>query len=135
MNQWFEWVLGSICGLLAVLQFLAVIWCQVALRRKWRTTPEFWTIDWLGIVARIEREFGVALTVADFEDLSTRARIDLTAGQLWELVAGRLRARGSAVPRSGWARLVDELAAALNVKPWKIGIGSRLYADLGMGED
>jgi hypothetical protein len=80
----------------------------------------------------VEREFGVALTAADFAYLSPKARVALTAGQLWELVATRIRESGRPVPVDGWDRMVTALCQALNEKPVRITPAARLYADLGM---
>jgi hypothetical protein len=83
-------------------------------------------------VFRVERELGVSLTVADFEGWSPDARAALTAGQLWELVASKLRAGGAAVPAGGWDQVVALLSEALNVRAGRIRAESRLYAELGM---
>jgi hypothetical protein len=118
--------------LLAAAKILGGIWCLVELCRKWRGTRELWSLDWLDIVFRVEREFGVVLTAADFVGLSPEARVALTAGQLWEMVATRIRASGRPVPVDGWDRMVTALCEALNKKPVRITPTARLYADLGM---
>jgi hypothetical protein len=132
MAEWLFSVLGFICGAFAIAQFIVVIWCFVDLRRKWRPVPELWGIDWLDIVYRLERDLGVAPTAADFEELSASARIELTAGQLWELLATKIRAGGSELPPDGWERVVAVLSESLNVNRRRIAPDSRLYADLGM---
>jgi hypothetical protein len=111
---------------------VAVCWCLVALRQKWRSVPELRAADWLAIVYRLEREFGVTLTATDFEGWPAAARVGLTAGQLWELVAAKARAVGRVVPAEGWDRVARALAEALSVRRRRIAPGSRLYADLGM---
>ena len=132
MGEWLWWVLGSICGLFAVLKLLLGIWCLVELCRKWRGASELWGIDWVDIVYRLEREFGASLTAADFAGFSPEGRVALTAGQLWVVVAAKIRASGRDVPADGWDRLVAALSEALNVKPVRIVPDAGLYADLGM---
>jgi acyl carrier protein len=132
MAEWVAWMLGFVCIGLAVLKLAGGLWCLVELHRKWRSIPEFWSIDWLDIVFRVQREFGVVLSAHDFEDWTVEARLSLTAGQLWELVGGKLTRTGSDVPADGWPRVVTVLAEALNVKPARITPESRLYGDLGM---
>jgi hypothetical protein len=132
MGEWLWWVLGSLFGLFAVVKLLGGIWCLVELCRKWRGAFELWGIDWLDIVYRLEREFGVSLTAADFAGWSPEARVALTAGQLWEVVAVRICASGRDVPADGWDRVVAALSESLNGKPLRIVPHARLYADLGM---
>lgn len=72
------------------------------------------------------------LVAAGFEEMPTDARAELTAGQLWDLVAARLQAAGATMPADGWARLSVALSEALNVRTSRVASGSRLYADLGM---
>jgi hypothetical protein len=132
MSEWLLGILGSLCGLFAVVKIFGTIWCLIELYRKWNGAFELWGMDWLDIVYRLERAFGVSLTDADFADLSAEARVALTAGQLWEVVAARLRASGRDLPADGWDRVVDVLSEALNVKPIRIVPNARLYADLGM---
>jgi hypothetical protein len=86
----------------------------------------------LDVVYRLEGEFGVLLTAADFEGQTAAERVALTAGQVWELIAVKLMAAGREVPADGWERVVARLAEALNVKPGRIAPGFRLDADLGM---
>jgi hypothetical protein len=74
----------------------------------------------------------VTLSAADFEGMTSDARTALTAGQLWQLVAAKLRAAGISPPADGWQRVVMALAEALNVKPRRITTDAQLYADLGM---
>jgi len=74
----------------------------------------------------------VTLSATDLECLSADARATLTAGQLWELVAAKIRIAGSEPPTDGWQQVVATLTQALNVKPKRIRPNSRLYADLGM---
>jgi hypothetical protein len=132
MGEWLGWAIGSICGAFIVFKFVAGAWCLIDLRRKWRAVPELWGVDWLDIVYRVEREFGVSLTAGDFAEWPEEMRIGLTAGQVWELVASKLRAGGSVVPDDGWGLVVGVLSDALNVRPERIAPESRLYADLGM---
>ncbi len=132
MKEWLWHVFGPICGVFAALQFIGGLWFMLEMRRKWRSVPELWSIDWLDIVYRLEREFRIKLTGTDLEGLSADARVELTAGQLWELVAARIRGVGSEVPADGWERVVAALSEALNVEPRQITPGSLLYADLGM---
>jgi hypothetical protein len=123
--------LGWICGGLAALYLIAGCWCLIELLRKWRSAPELWGIDWLDIVYRLERAFGVALTGADFARVPAEVRAELTAGQLWEIVADRVRATEAEVPADGWERVVMILSEALSVRPEQIAPDSRLFADLG----
>jgi hypothetical protein len=132
MNEWLWHVSGSICGVFAALQFIGGLWFMLEMRRKWRSVPELWSIDWLDIVYRLQREFRIKFTGTDFEGLSADARVELTAGLLWDLVAARVGGLGWEVPADGWERVVGVLSEALNVKPRQITPGSRLYADLGM---
>ncbi|QJW93762.1 hypothetical protein [Frigoriglobus tundricola] len=133
MGEWLRWAFGWACGALAVLKFAAGLWCWVELRRKWLELPELWGVDWLDIVFRVERAFGMPLTAADFAGWTTGARVGLTAGQLWELVADKLRGAGAEVPADGWERVVAVLSEALNVRAERIATESRLCADLDMG--
>jgi hypothetical protein len=126
------WGLASLCAAVAVLQLVGRVWCLVELQRKWRAAPELWGIDWLDVVYRVEWAFGVALTAADFEGWPPDERAGLTAGQLRELVIGKLRAAGAEAPADSWDRVVALLSEALNVRASRIVPGSRLYADLGM---
>jgi hypothetical protein len=128
MDEWLGWV----CGAVAAMQFIAACWCFLELHRKWRSVPELWGVDWLDIVYRMEREFGITLTAADFESQHAAARVALTAEQLWELVKAKIMAADGEVPADGWDRVVAVLAEALTIKPSRIAPGSRLYADLGM---
>jgi hypothetical protein len=128
MDEWLGWV----CGAVAAMQCLAACWCFVELHRKWRSVPELWGVNWLDIAYRMEREFGITLTEADFESLPAAARVALTAGQLWELVKAKFMAADDEVPTDGWDRVVAVLAEALTIKPSRIAPDSRLYADLGM---
>ncbi len=137
MGEWSGYVCGSVCVslavLLAVMQFIGGIWCFIEFRRKWRSVPELWTIDWLDIVHRVEREFRVMLSAADFEGWAVEARLGLTAGKLWELITAKHKQTGIEVTTNGWERLVVLLSEALNVKVSRINPNSRLYTDLGMG--
>jgi hypothetical protein len=99
---------------------------------KWRAARELWSVDWLDIVYRAEKEFGIAITVTDFEHWSAEGRSGLTAGQLWNLVATKLRTSGMVVPVDGWARAVRLLSKSLDVRPARVSTDSRLYVDLGM---
>jgi hypothetical protein len=126
------WGLGLAFGLFAAVKFAAVGWCMLELHRKWRSIPELWGLDWLDIVCRLERTYGVLVTAADFAALSPDARWGLTAGRLWEVVTARLRAVNAPIPADGWERIVTVLSEALNVKPERIAPESRLSADLGM---
>ena len=132
MSEWLGWAFGSVCVAIAVLKLAAGVWCLVELRRKWRAVPELWGVDWLDVVCRLERAFGVKLTAADFADWPADARAGLTAGQLWEVVADKFRVAGADVPVDGWERMAAALSEALNVRAKRIAAGSRLYADLGM---
>lgn len=132
MGDWIGYVFGSICGLIAVLQFLMGVYFMIEINRKWRNVPEFWSIDWVDIVLRLKHTFGVVLTGSDFEEMSAKARYGLTAGQLWEQVQLKLQADGREVPVDGWEKVVAQLAEALNVKPERITPDSTLYGDLDM---
>jgi hypothetical protein len=132
MSKLLCWVLGSACLGFTVVKLIGGLWCLLEFQRKWRPVPELWSIDWLGIVYRLEREFGVTITAADFAGLSAEARVALTAGELWELVTAKMTAGNADLAAEGWERLVTILAEALNVPPRRIAPGSRLYADLGM---
>jgi hypothetical protein len=117
---------------MAVGKVVLTAWCLLEWRRHWRSVPEFFGFDWLDVVWRLEREFGVKLLGADFERLSADERNGLTAEQLWQVVADKLRNTGIDVPSNGWERVVAVLGEALNVRPERVASGSRLYADLGM---
>jgi len=132
MIEWLGPAFGYTCMALAVLKFVAGGWCLIELRRKWRAVPELWGIDWLDITYRVERAFRVTVTAADFRAWPAEARLGLTAGQLWELVACKLRTTESELPRDGWDRVAVVLSEALNVRAGSIVPESRLYADLGM---
>jgi hypothetical protein len=127
------WVFGFVCVAIAVLKVIATVWILIDLNRKWRTIPELWGVDWLDIVYRIERAFGVSLTASDFQHWTPDARVGLTAGQLLELVAHKLEAAGKELPADCWNRLVLVLGDALNIRAHRIRTESRLYADLSMG--
>jgi len=130
-----EWLCGLLCWLfvlLAIFQIGLRVWCLIELQRKWRSIPELWGLDWLDVVYRVQRAFGVPLTAADFVELSPEARRALTAGQLWERIAAHLGATGRPVPADGWDQVAGALSEALNVDPDRIMPTSRLYADLGM---
>ncbi|HLN32868.1 MAG TPA: hypothetical protein VK395_34375 [Gemmataceae bacterium] len=131
MPNWLWWILGTLCAF-AIARLLVVAWCLIQLRRNWHRVPELWSIDWVDIVYRLKGQFGVTLSATDLECLSADARATLTAGQLWELVAAKIRIAGSEPPTDGWQQVVATLTQALNVKPKRIRPNSRLYADLGM---
>jgi hypothetical protein len=126
------WVVGALLTAFMLLRVFGTIWCLIDLRRHWRGVPELWGVDWLDVVYRVEREFGVRLSAADFAGIPAHARISLTAGQLWEVVVTKLRLVDKVPPPDGWGRLVRALSEALCVKPKRVEPGSRLYADLGM---
>jgi hypothetical protein len=132
VSEWLWWVFGSLCWVLAALQIIGGCWVLIEWHRKWRPVRELWSIDWLDIVYRLERDFGVTFTAGDFEGWSAETRVALTAGQLWEMVAAKLRDAGTESPPDGWERVVAVLSDALNVKPRQVTPASRLYADLGM---
>lgn len=125
----FEW-LGWLCMALPVLQVIGVVWCLFDLRRK--SVPELWGLDWLDVLYRIEHEFGAAFERSDFEAIPAEARSQLTAGQLWDLVAAKLRQSGRPVPEDGWDRVVAVLSESLNLRRDRIAPDSRLYEDLRM---
>jgi hypothetical protein len=127
-----EWFTGTICMSLIAAQIISLIWCAIELRKNWWSTSEFWGVDWLDIVCRVEREFGVSLTAADFADWSPEARAALSAGQLWELVEAKRATVAIAGSPAGWPRLAVVLSEALNVPIDRIDLHSRLYGDLGM---
>jgi hypothetical protein len=89
MGDYLWCVLGFVCAAFVAVKFIGGFWCLMELRRKWRSTPELWSIGWLDIVFRLEREFGVTLNAVEFEGLQTAERVELTAGQLWELIASK----------------------------------------------
>ena len=132
MGTCLGWGLGSVCVAFALFKFVGGIWCVSILHRKWRSVPELWGLDWLDIVDRVEREFGVELVAADFVSWSVAARTGITAGQLWQLVATKLQVSGRPAATNGWERIVLLLCEALNLKPARVVVQSRLYADLGM---
>jgi hypothetical protein len=132
MNEWLKWALGFLCVSFIALKIFCTIWIAIQLRRKWRSCPEFWSIDWLDIVLRIEQEFCVEILAADFETIPSEARVEITAGQLWEVVSRKMTAKGFVVSQDGWERLKMVISEALNVRPAKIALYSRLYSDLGM---
>jgi hypothetical protein len=131
MGEWVQYLAGSICLLLAAAQLAAGLWAFTELRKR-RSVPEFFGLDWLDIVFRVERQFGVSLTVRDFECFPPEALRVLTAGQLWDAISAKLQTAGREVPLDGWEQIVAALSEALNVKAKRITSGSRLYADLGM---
>lgn len=132
MGDGLFWVFGSACAMFAALKLIVGVWCVIELHRKWRSVPELWSIDWLDIVFRLEREFGVAFSATDFKNWSAEARAGLTAGQLWEQVAAKLSGDEISVPVDGWERVVGTLSEALNVEPACVTPESHLYGDLGM---
>jgi hypothetical protein len=67
MDGWLGGALGWLCGALGVAKFLLAGWCILELWRKGRSVPELWSIDWLDIVYRLKREFGVTIAAGDFE--------------------------------------------------------------------
>jgi hypothetical protein len=132
VGAWLEWMIFPCLVTWAIAQILGKAWCLLQLRRHWRSAPELWGIDWLDIVFRLEREFGVRLTGTDFAQFSAHERITLTAGQLWKVVAGKRQNGGNNRPKDGWERVVTTLGEALNVDSERVLPSSRLYADLGM---
>src|SRR4051812_6835559 len=112
MEVWAGRVLGLACAAVVLVKVLGTLALFLTLRRKWRSVPELWGLDWLDIVYRVEQAFGVVLVAADFEGLSTAARVELTAGQLWEVIGARLASVGSSAPPDGWPQLVTILAEA-----------------------
>ena len=98
MGEWLWCLLGWLCAACAAVKLIGFCWFLVELRRKWRSIPELWSIDWLDIVCRLELEFEVTLTAADLADRSADERMALSAGQLWELVAAKMRVAGREVP-------------------------------------
>jgi hypothetical protein len=89
-------------------------------------------VDWFDIRFRLERRFGVRVEYADFDDLSSRGRPDLTAGDLYEVLCKLIRASGKRVPYSCWNGVRRDLAEALNVSPLSIRRDNTLAGDLGM---
>jgi hypothetical protein len=132
MQMWVWLLVFGTLAAFATVRYICVVWCLIQLRRKWRSVPELWGIDWLDVVYRIERELGVTVTASDFEVLPADERIALTAGRLWEMVATKIRASGAETPADGWERFVAALSKALQVKSTRVTPASRLYADLGM---
>jgi hypothetical protein len=135
MEKWFAWIVGALCGFIAIFKVLGGFVCLVALYRKWSGVSDLWAIDWLDVVFRMEREFGISLTGDDFAGLSRENRLSLTAGQLWEVVAAKINQAGHDVPGDSWGRVVSELAEALNVPRKRISPDARLYAELGMSAE
>ena len=74
----------------------------------------------------------MTLLATDFEEWSVEARVDMTAGQLWELIRDKIQAKGAEAPADGWERIVTLLSDALNIRRSRIVVESRLYADLNM---
>jgi hypothetical protein len=135
MANWLSLLLFTVGIVVGGLRAVGGCWCLLELFRKWRSVPEFWGLDWVDIVYRLEREFKVSVAADDFVCMPTAARVALTSGQLWHLVTAKMIAAGSGVPADGWERFVAVIAQALNVNPRKIAPGSRLYADFGMTND
>lgn len=87
--------------LLFALQFGGRIWFAWLLHRHWALVPELYGIAWLDIVFRLERAFGVSLKGSDFETIPPDSRVELSAGQLWEVVAAKLQSAGKSLPLDG----------------------------------
>src|SRR5262245_46271235 len=133
MGEWLWWVFSSLCGMFHVIQLIGVCWLLIELRRrKWHFVPELRGIDWLDIVYRLQREFGVTITAGNFNGWPAEARAALRAGQLWVLVCTKLSDTGAERPKDGWERVVAALSEALNVKPGQVTLESRLSLDLGL---
>jgi hypothetical protein len=132
VSEWLWYALWAVCELAFVVAYICFHRELFNSRCEWRNASELWGIDWLDILYRLNREFGVVLTAADFEELPADARSALTAGQLWEVVAAKLRVAGTTPPPDGWQRLVETLSEALSVKRQRITPESRLLEDLGM---
>jgi hypothetical protein len=122
-------LLGWLCTAVAGLQVVGLGWCMLELRRK--AVRELWGIDWLDILYRLERDFGITLEQVDFGSVPTEARSHLTAGQLRDLVAEKLRAAAQPVPENTWSRIVLMLKESLNVDAKRIRPESSL-CELGM---
>lgn len=122
---------GHLTGAFAGLKVVGSAWCLFELR-KWRATPEFWALDWIDTVFRIQTVFGVRLTATDFQDWTAAERADLTAGQLWNVIVRKLPEANTPIPIEGWQLLAAALSAALCVPTNRISTESRLYADLDM---
>jgi hypothetical protein len=113
-------------------KIVATLWGLMQLRREWRSVPELWSLDWLDIVYRLESQFSVTLAEADFAAMTSERRVALTAGELWDIVTGKIQAAHREVPQDGWDRFTELLSEALTVEKHRITRQSRLYADLTM---
>jgi hypothetical protein len=90
-------------------------------------------IDVLDIMFRIEKRFGIRIVGADWTDLvGKRSPPDITAGELWFLVAAKLHEAHLPVPRSCWNAVRVILSQALRVPPREIKKESWLIRELGM---
>jgi hypothetical protein len=89
-------------------------------------------MDFLDIVFRLERRYGVNLQREHFEHVLTRMKAELTAGDLLEVVCGQLRCSGRPIPPSTWNGIRLEVARAFNISPFTIRRESKLVGDLGM---
>lgn len=89
-------------------------------------------VDWLDIRFRIERRYGVRFERDDFTHRPNIRTNDITAGELFAVVAEKLQASGRRVPASCWNGVRLEVGEALSVSPLTIRSGTLLIAELGM---
>lgn len=122
-------VLGWLCGGVAFLQFIGGLLAVYSLCRK--SVPEFWGIDWIDILFRIESALDIEFHPADFRKFRRQTNDEITAGELFEIVEAKLAEVGR--PTYGaWGRMKIAIHEALNVSPRAVRRDSRLYADLRM---
>jgi hypothetical protein len=129
-DELFGWLCVGPVMALWLVQVVSLLYCWHALRQK---SPRIlWCIDWIDILFRLEREFGITFCPSDFQHLVSQQPPDITAGELFAIVRRKVWDTGRPVPADGWQRLTGNLSQALNVEASPILCDSRLRADLGM---
>src|SRR5262245_44197833 len=128
MADWAGWLCSGLFAALAVLQFLGGLYCWYSLCRK--SVPALWSIDWIDVLFRLEKEFRICFCSDDFRHIQDEA--DITAGELFAIVCRKVQEAGRPVPFGSWQRIRLVLHEALRASPWRIRRESRLRADLRM---
>jgi hypothetical protein len=128
--DWLCYLFIGVVFLAAVFQHVGMLYAIWALRTK--AVPCLWGIDWLDVVWRLERRFGICLDATDFQYLAEQGQDDVTAGEVYAVVCRKLWDANRPIPAGGWNGVRIDLHEALHVRPFSVRRSSLLIRDLGM---